>query len=186
MSSCRATARVVAPTSVATLAPLPSVRHTSVEAAAYEAGVRAGLEQALAGPAAELERAREDLESAGAALNAGAGDLRRSRERAVTVEGADLAALALQLVESIVGQMPDALSPALVESALSLVPDDSTAVLRLHPDDSAAIGDMPLDAKVVPDPGVERGGCVVEVGPTRIDAQRGPALSRLARVLAEA
>lgn len=186
MSSCRSMARVVAPGSVSALAPLPSARKGSLEATAYQAGVQAGLEQATAGPAAALERARRRLEQAAVALECAVGELRSAREAELGLEVADAAALALELLEAMVGHAPESLSPALVASALALAPDDEMAVVRVHPEDSAAIAEGSTSAKVVSDPGVERGGCVVEVGATRIDAQRSRALSRLRRVLQEA
>ena len=61
----------------------------------------------------------------------------------------------------------------------------------MHPGDLALLdaSALPPDGRVtlVPDPGVERGGCVLEGGATTVDAQIGEALQRArAAVLAEA
>lgn len=186
MSSCRPSARLVSPGSAIAPASLPRARQGPVESAAYEAGLRAGAEQALAGPADEMERSRRRLDLAAAALEAGVEGLRRARASALATEVADLAALAIDLVWAIAGHLPPGLSSDLVASALALVPGDERAELRVHPDDADTISDLPLDVKVVPDPGVERGGCVVEVGATRIDAQRSQAIERLRKVMEEA
>ena len=41
------------------------------------------------------------------------------------------------------------------------------------------------NVKVVSDPSVEIGGCVVDAGPCRIDAQVGPALRRARELISE-
>jgi flagellar assembly protein FliH len=75
-----------------------------------------------------------------------------------------------------------------VRRALSLAPEDCPATVRLHPDDAAGLGE--LDALgagrhlvVVADPSIEPGGCVVHAAGRSVDAQIGPALSRVAAAL---
>jgi flagellar assembly protein FliH len=49
----------------------------------------------------------------------------------------------------------------------------------MHPDDVAHLADRPEPrVTLVGDPAIERGGCVLEAGPTIIDAQLGSALDR--------
>lgn len=178
--------RVVAPGSVSALAPPAPASAVSPESDAYRAGVAAGAEETLAGPAAELVQARESLERATAALGVAISELSRARERATSIETGDVVALAFELVSALAGHVPDTVSPELVRSALALAPEGDVATLRLHPDDYETVDGLPVEAKLVADPSIERGGCVVEVGATRIDAQRGPAISRLRRALVEA
>jgi flagellar assembly protein FliH len=74
--------------------------------------------------------------------------------------------------------------------ALRLVPEGEDLVVKVNPADELMvedIQDLVPDAviKVVSDPAVEVGGCVVAAGACRIDAQIGPALQRARRVLEE-
>ena len=76
-----------------------------------------------------------------------------------------------------------------VARALALAPEDCPMTVRLHPDDAATLGDLTAvtsgrSVVVVEDPTVERGGCVAEGAGRHIDAQLGPALARVAAVLA--
>lgn len=145
----------------------------------FEAGVAAGREQERAemGAVVELERVR--LSDAATVLRQAADDLRARRQGLLDTETAALAALAVELTETLVGSLPDRLDPQVVTGALSLAAGDDLVTLRLHPDDVDVVSGLELDAKVVVDPSVEKGGCVVEVGPMTIDTQRGPALERL-------
>src|SRR5437773_1636371 len=67
--------------------------------------------------------------------------------------------------------------------ALALVPAGCAAVARLHPDDVASVGDLSGAVTVIADPAVEPGGCILEVGDSRIDAQLGSALDRVRAAL---
>jgi flagellar assembly protein FliH len=97
----------------------------------------------------------------------------------------------LTLVEDLLGrELALADSPVLdaVRRALALVPADSPAVVRVHPDDlgeipAEALAGLPETVRVVGDPDVERAGAVAESGPRRIDAQLMAALERVQAVL---
>jgi len=99
--------------------------------------------------------------------------------------------MVLTLVEDLLGrELAMADSPVLdaVRRALALVPADSPAVVRVHPDDLGEIPAQELAAlpdtiRVVGDPAVERAGAVAETGPRRIDAQLMAALERVQAVL---
>jgi flagellar assembly protein FliH len=97
----------------------------------------------------------------------------------------------LTLVEDLLGrELALADSPVLdaVRRALTLIPGDSPAVVRLHPDDLAEISaeslaELPESVRIVADLTVERAGAVAETGPRRIDAQLSTALERVQAVL---
>ena len=174
------------PSAVAPLrpvAPRAVVGHVSATQAAYDAGVEAGRAAALAEVAEAHEASHKAMEDAAAALHQAAGRLRAVRAEAVRADAHDAMSLVVELVEAIVGALPPSLDGSRLEDALALAPDDELAVVRLHPDDASAALSLPIEAKVVADPAVEHGGCIVEVGPARIDAQIGPALRRLRAVL---
>ena len=168
----------------------------------FAAGHAEGLEAAAA-VVAETERVaaarladvqarwERRVASAVAALGAAAG---RFDEAAVPV--ADdvrdtIIGTVLTLLEDLLGrELALADSPVLdaVRRALALVPADSPAVVRVHPDDlgeipAEALAELPETVRVVGDPGVERAGAVAETGPRRIDAQLMAALERVQAVL---
>lgn len=132
-----------------------------------------------------MAEARRAMERAAAALSLAAQKLAAARSEALSVEVSGVASFALEVIEALAGRLPAELTPERLYAALELAPGEELPVLRLHPDDVETVRDLPLEAKVLADPEVERGGCVVEVGPTRIDAQRGPALARLRAALGE-
>jgi flagellar assembly protein FliH len=90
------------------------------------------------------------------------------------------------------GARPGAVVDAL-HRALGLVPEGADLIIRLHPDDVVAAAELPAlvaeqagvvgQVQVVSDEHVESGGCVVDAGPCRIDAQIGPALDRARQLL---
>lgn len=75
-----------------------------------------------------------------------------------------------------------------VERALRLVPADAPAVVRLNPDDLAAldaewVASLRATVTLLPDPSVERSGAVAESGARRVDAQLSTALARVQEAL---
>jgi len=161
----------------------PALGSAGPERAAFEAGMEAGRAAALNEEAAANAASRRALEHAVAAFNQATAELRAIRAEVLRADVQDAMRLVVEVTEALVGQLPRALNPRRLEEALALVPGDDLAVLRLHPDDAEAVVSLPVDAKVLPDETVERGGCVVDVGATRIDAQIGPALARLRAAL---
>jgi flagellar assembly protein FliH len=155
----------------------------AVEDSAFAAGLAAGRAAALAEEGEALSAARKALERVARSLERAASELSRARAKAVEVEVHELAKFALELVEAIVGELPKGLSARRVRQALALAPVDEPPLLRLHPDDLAAAESVVAGVRLLADPAVQKGGCVVEVGPTRIDAEVAPALSRLRAAL---
>jgi flagellar assembly protein FliH len=157
-------------------------------AAAVVAEAEAAATARLADVQARWERR---VASAVAALGAAA---TRLDEAAVPVADdvrETIIGMVLTLLEDLLGrELALADSPVLdaVRRALALVPADSPAVVRVHPDDlgeipAEALADLPDSVRVVGDPGVERAGAVAETGPRRIDAQLMAALERVQAVL---
>ncbi|HSL58077.1 MAG TPA: FliH/SctL family protein, partial [Acidimicrobiales bacterium] len=151
-------------------------------AAGYEAGLAEGL---AAGRAEGLRSGAEDgrramaalIERATAAVAGAAGELARRDAVAlgeVADEVADLAiGLAAAILEREVAAATDPGRDALAR-ALALAPDRGPVLARLHPDDAAGLGADPIDElapgrelRLVADPTVGVGGCVIEVGPCR-------------------
>jgi flagellar assembly protein FliH len=172
------------------------------QAQGFAAGHAEGMEAAAA-VVAEIERAaaarladvqarwERRVASAVAALSAAA-----TRFDEATVPVADdirdtIIGTVLTLVEDLLGrELALADSPVLdaVRRALALVPADSPAVVRVHPDDlgeipAETLAELPETVRVVGDPDVERAGAVAETGPRRIDAQLMAALERVQAVL---
>ena len=168
----------------------------------FAAGHAEGM-QAAASVVAEAERAAAErladvqarwerrVASAVAALGAAA-----TRFDEATVPVADdvretILGMVLTLVEDLLGrELAMADSPVLdaVRRALTLIPADSPAVVRVHPDDlgeipAETLAELPDCVRVVGDASIERAGAVAETGPRRIDAQLMAALERVQAVL---
>jgi flagellar assembly protein FliH len=154
--------------------------------------VVAETERAAAERLAEVQaRWERRLVSATAALGAAAARL----DEAALPIGEDIRdsilTAVVTLVEDLLGrELALAESPGLdaLRRALTFLPTDAPAVVRVHPDDLAevpaeALAALPDTVTVVADPSVERAGAVAECGPQRIDAQLGTALERVQAVL---
>lgn len=154
-------------------------------------GREAGRNEAIAEMASSRASFAEAATAALAALTQAATELRAREARSLAdIEDAVLAA-AFDLATALVGrELELAVDPGreALSRALLLAPDGGQAVAHLHPDDVATLGahaDLApgREVTVVPDGAVERGGCVLEVGESRIDAQLGTALARVKEVL---
>jgi flagellar assembly protein FliH len=156
----------------------------------YQAGLVEGLASGRAAMAAESAAAAARLEAAALALADAAADLRRRQAMDLTALEDALAVAAVDLASAIIGrELELSASPGAdaLARALALVPAGSAAVARLHPADAAVLADAPFEGTgaltVIPDPAVEAGGCILEVGDSRIDAQLGSALDRVRSAL---
>jgi flagellar assembly protein FliH len=156
----------------------------------YQAGLVEGLASGRAAMAAESAAAVARLEAAAGALAAAATDLGHRQALELTGLEDALARAAVDLASAIIGrELELSASPGAdaLARALALVPAGSVVVARLHPADAAVLGDAPIDGAgaltVIPDPVIEPGGCILEVGDSRIDAQLGSALDRVRSAL---
>ena len=138
-----------------------------------------------AGRAAQLRRIAD-------AVAAAAEQVGQARRELVELGAGEAAELAWQLAESVLQRELAVGRPVLdaVTRALQLVPEDEDLIIRLHPDDTIDAAELAVmvpeaTVRVVADPKVEPGGCVIVAGPCRIDAQIGPAMERARAVLAE-
>jgi flagellar assembly protein FliH len=155
----------------------------AARAAGFEEGFQAGLADAAAGNEAAVAARTARLADA---LVAAAEATRSHRAEAVARAEHEAVELAFELAEALLGRevsVHPSLSIEAAKRAVALVPQGEDLVVRLHPGDvvtpeelQALVADASV--KVVHDPAVELGGCVVEAGPCRIDAQVGPAMQR--------
>ncbi|MDA8184548.1 MAG: FliH/SctL family protein, partial [Actinomycetota bacterium] len=167
----------------------------------YAAGYAAGYAQGVAEARASAEERRVDLVArAAAALEEVAGAVAAGRASALAIAQQDTAELAFELTRTLVGhELALATSPGMdaVRRALDLAPSGVDLFVHLHPDEAAMLPDLETlpevvrhlqgcRVTVVPDALVERGGCVIEAGACRIDAQIGSAMERVRRVLVDA
>ncbi|MBK7722274.1 MAG: flagellar assembly protein FliH [Austwickia sp.] len=100
--------------------------------------------------------------------------------------------MAVEIAESLVGHhlsVGTCAAQDAVRRALADVPQGAVVTLRMHPDDVAAIAALHPEslerdiARVQPDPSVERYGCVAVAQNLEVDAQMGPALANVKRIL---
>lgn len=164
---------------------------TAASEAGYADGVQRGYDD---GRRTAADDSRNDLAFALTALHAAIEDLHRRDAVGLAQLAEETVDLALAIATAVLGRELDtAVDPgrdALVR-ALAMAPDRGDAVARLHPDDLARLGTIDdatggRDVQLVADHRVERGGCVLDVGAARIDAQMGPAIERVRAELATA
>jgi len=170
--------------------PLDPVTARAQVQQGYDDGYRSGLAEGIAaGRAAGAAEAAEAIVRAEAlfrSLVEAADDLRR--RQALELKGLEdtLARTAFDLASAVVGrelQLSSSPGADALARALALVPAGCIATARLHPDDVASLGAASEAVAVIPDPVIEPGGCILEVGDSRIDAQLGSALDRVRAAL---
>jgi flagellar assembly protein FliH len=172
-------------------------------AAAWSAGYRDGHEEGhLAGHAEGFAAGRADGAVAAVAevtgrldaLAAAVGDTLAAEQRRIEELASDIVDLAVGLADAVVGHHVAAAEDPGAEAlrrAIGAAPAGRTMLARLHPDDVAALRldtaqlapGRPLE--VVADPAIARGDCVLEAGPTAVDATLAAALQRVRAVLAD-
>ncbi len=162
--------------------------------AARTAGTAASEQIAAAANAAAAQRV-EQLARAMSAVTAAAAELeRRTVQSAAEIEDI-LVQTAFDLAEAVLGRaLSAAESPGrdAVRRALTLAPTNRPVLVRLNPDDYAALisedgHGQGFDGRTVTfraDPGLARGDAVAESGDTAIDARIDAALQRAREVLA--
>jgi flagellar assembly protein FliH len=153
-------------------------------------GFEQGLVEGRAAAAAEAAEGRRKLAAALTALREGAAQLSDLQVLELTAVEDQIVDAALALAEGVLGrelQLAYAPGREALARALALAPAGVGAVAHLHPDDAAtltgALDDLGREVAIVADPGVERGGCVLEAGDACIDAQLTTALARAVAVI---
>lgn len=166
--------------------------------AGFDEGYTTGWAAAEAEVAAAIDDHRRNaqrLASGAAAFERAAEQLRNRDEVSLAQIERDMIALAVALAEEIVGRELASLDAPVreaLERVAGLLPDRGVPVVRVHPDDEATAREAveadivrwTREVDLIADPGVEPGGCIVDVGPCRIDGQVGTALARLREALA--
>jgi flagellar assembly protein FliH len=162
----------------------PAERVDAARSEGYDEGYRAGLEAARV----SREAARQEALRKGAdALHQAAAAIEAGRVDAIAVVEEDAATLAVELTRTLLDHelsQTDNLVSAAIRRALRLTAPGEDLVVRLHPDEiieatelQAFVTDCRIT--VMPDESVEHGGCVIDAGPCRIDAQIESALGRV-------
>lgn len=158
----------------------------------YEDGYAAGLAAAADEMRAQAAAAAARHDAAVVALELAAAELARHQQVVVADVEGRITDVAVEIAEAILAREVascDAPVRDAVTRALNLAPPRVDAIARVHPDDAVVLAELEQIATdrtvtVIADGSVERGGCVLEVGPCRIDAQIAPALQRVREVLA--
>jgi flagellar assembly protein FliH len=154
--------------------------------AGFAAGYQDGMNEAVAAVESEAKELRGRLDRAFRAMSTAAAELGARQATDMAAIEDTVAAAALQLAEAIIGrELEVAKHPGAdaIARALAFAPPAQAAVAHLHPEDLCDLDPELVargrDLTIVPDPGVEPGGCILAVGDSRIDAQIGPALARV-------
>ena len=160
--------------------------------AGYEEGRRRARLEAERERALEREAAANALQHALDALSSAVDAARRAYADALGELEPRLVAFAARLVEEILGyELAIAENPGhhAVSRALQLLPVDGAVVVRLNPEEvRTLLAHVPTERelRVQPDPTIRRGGCVLEIGATLIDARIESAIERVRNVLEQA
>lgn len=165
-------------------------RIEEARAEGYQQGYAAASEELATTSEGDRQRRMAQVTSA---LVAAAERLAAERADAVSVAEVEVVALAVELAEAVVRRdlaMGHGAAADALRRAVSLVPAGEDLLVRLHPDEVVAPDELQAVVpesriRVVADPEVEPGGCVVNAGPCHIDAQIGPALARARQFLAQ-
>ncbi len=165
--------------------------------AGFSEGYALGMQLAadeVAEVMADHERSRDRFERATLALQNASEQLGRRDAIALGEIECDVVAMALALAEEVIGhELRSTAAPVLdaIARGVRLLPDRSVPIVRVHPEDlettrssiSAGIEGWNGSVEVVADATIEPGGCVLEVGACRIDAQISTAVARMRAAL---
>ena len=147
----------------------------------YEDGLRDGYARGLEEARAESERARR-LESDAIARRADAliGALTAQLAEVQQAYADEVVALAVEIARSAFGAAlrvrDDAVVPAVTAALAAVADEHAKAILRLHPDDAALVGEQlgPMlaarGAQLVADDTIAAGGCRVDTPRVSVDA----------------
>ncbi len=174
------------------LAPSGTPESADLLAAARAEAMAEGRAQGVADARAEAARRQAAAaERAAEALAAGVAQVGAARAAIVEEATRDALGLCCELLAVILGDeaVRRAVPPAeVLERALAIAPAGEDLVVRVPPGFPLDLGGLvsPADAtrvRLVEDDRVESGGCVLEAGACRIDAQIATALGRVRAVL---
>lgn len=170
-------------------------------AIAYRSGFESGRREGFAVGHADGLRTGHDEATADAVrrydqvlaeLRTSAGEHLAALDALTAQVSAELAELAFAVAESVLGrELALAADPGAdaVRRAIAAIGGPADATARLHPDDlqqmSVSADELAPGAalRLVADPGVDRGGCVLESGATTVDASIDAALHRVRAAL---
>jgi flagellar assembly protein FliH len=161
------------------------------KAVGYADGYQAGNDRAATDALAAATERERRLTEAITALATAARDCQTRQSAAIDDIEQTVVEAVFDLAETLLGrEMSRTKTPGrdALRRALALTDSHGPAVARLNPDDLETIGDYADLAPgraitLVADGSIEPGGCVLEAGSTRVDAQLGPALRRAKQAL---
>lgn len=141
--------------------------------------------------AAALEKRMDELmamarERARAELAVAHLEVEQARKEALAEAEASIVPLAVAIARRLVGEEL-ALAPerigGIVQEALARARNVSRVRIRVHPDDAAQLEDRGL--KILRDPAIERGGCLVETDRGIVDARLETRIEALAQAITD-
>lgn len=150
----------------------------------------ASSETEVAAAIDDHRRSAARLDQCAAVFDQAAADLSRRDCLALEEVERDVVTLAAALAAEIVGRELNAVDQPVLDAlarVARLLPERGMPTLRVHPDDAETAREA-VDADLVrwngeveflADSSVERGGCVVDLGPCRIDGQISSAIARM-------
>ncbi|HUW78798.1 MAG TPA: FliH/SctL family protein [Candidatus Nanopelagicaceae bacterium] len=203
LTDAKPDARLLDPDLVRALDEATRIARTSAAAEGFAAGYASGRIRAVAETKAELDRELATLRTAEAQRKTGTENLLAALNEAVlrlenrlvpTYDeiGQRLGAVAYSLVESIFGrelELSRELALDAMRRACAAAPRGTALTLWLNPLDIESLETIDLattlgrPVKVVPDPALNRGDALAEIGATKVDACLTNSLARVREVL---
>jgi flagellar assembly protein FliH len=161
------------------------------KAVGYADGYQQGNEKAAAAALAAAEDREAKLRDALSALTTAAAECNSRQKASIDDIETTIVDAIFDLAQTLLGrELSHTRTPGrdALRRALDMAATHGPAVARLNPDDVDTVGDLAVLAPgrvitIVPDPNIEPGGCVLEAGSGRVDAQLGTALARAKRAL---
>lgn len=166
--------------------------YNEVKAAAHEEGYREGLAEGLQRGILEgHEEIRRRTSSSLQALDRAVESLNRADAATAGDLAPQMVELALELARLVLHrELAVTEDPGMdaLQRVLPLAPERGELAVRMHPEDIRNLGQYHAlapgrDLSIVPDPSLQRGDAVVDVGACRIDGRIEEAFERVARLL---
>ncbi len=165
----------------------PAETHEAIRRSAFEQGYAEGLEQAREDIATATADANNRVRHALGALQAAIdGFDHRDGVGLADIENTVVEIAASLATEILQRELTVMTSPGAeaIARAMQFAPTRGQIVARLHPSDVETLGTTTFEAQgrnvdVIADASIERGGCILDVGDVRVDAQISTAMQHV-------
>lgn len=168
----------------------PRLRDRSIEEG-MRTGFEQGYQEGMSAAQAQVQQQLDELQNAAAALTQAANEFRQREIDLLSVAEEQIIDGVFAIAEAVLQHeisLKENPGRDAIKRALALAPNGTGATAYLNPTDVERLGESQYEAegrtiRIVADAQIERGGAILEIGPTRIDTQLTTALERMREVL---